>query len=167
MKPLAGSVLSGLIASACCGGALLFAAIGLAGFYASLAAYRYIPQVLALGALSIITINWWYYRRQARKALTCAGAVSVAAARRAMLLSGLLGLVAMTGSFVFLEWLNHAVVHPGRFVLHGRYVHAIIPGVPNEHLLYAAATLVSLPLLALLPLYGSAHDFRHESGRIV
>jgi hypothetical protein len=39
--------------------------------------------------------------------------------RREMLLSGLLGLIMMAVSFVFLEWLNHAVVNAGHFMRSG------------------------------------------------
>jgi hypothetical protein len=53
-----------------------------------------------------------------------------------MFLSASLGLAAMAGSFIFIEWLNHAVINPGRFA---EYAHALIPGVPDERLLYALA----------------------------
>ncbi len=42
--PLAGSFITGLIASLCCGGSLIFASIGLGAFYSSLGLFRYIPQ---------------------------------------------------------------------------------------------------------------------------
>ena len=69
-----------------------------------------------------------------------------------MLLSAFLGLVMMAVSFVLLEWLNHAVVNAARFMSHHQYGGAIIPGVPNSHLVYLAMTLLVLPVLAILPL---------------
>ena len=50
-KPVVSSVIAGLIAPLCCGGSLVFASIGLGALYGALGLSRYIPQVLAAGAL--------------------------------------------------------------------------------------------------------------------
>jgi hypothetical protein len=42
--PVVGSIGSGLIASLCCGGSLVFASIGLGAFYGALGLSRYIPK---------------------------------------------------------------------------------------------------------------------------
>ena len=146
-SPLGGSLAVGLVASLCCGGGLLFGAIGLGAFYSALGMARYIPQALAGGAILIALVNWLYYRRKA--AHTASADCDCADLRHAMLLSGFLGLVVMAGSFTLLEWLNHAVVNAGHF---HEYAGALIPGVPNSHLAYLAATFLVLPVLALLPL---------------
>jgi hypothetical protein len=142
----------GLVASLCCGSGLLFGAIGLGALYGALGVSRYIPQALAGGAILIALVNWLYYRRKAARMLARDAECDCGALRRAMLLSGLLGLTMMAGSFVFLEWLNHAVVNAERFMGHHQYGGAVIPGVPNSHLAYLAATYLALPVLALLPL---------------
>ena len=61
----ASNVVTGLIASLCCGGSLLFASIGLGSFFSALGLSRYIPQALAAGALSIAAINYSFYRHLA------------------------------------------------------------------------------------------------------
>ncbi len=152
LKPLGGSLLAGLIASACCGGSLLFASIGLGAFYGSLGLYRYIPQTLALGTLSIVAINWLYYRAQTSRLLAADPRCTCDRVRRAMLLSGFLGLLMMAVSFVFLTWLEHGVVRATQFLNRPEYGQALIPGVPNRLLLYAALTFLGLLVLALLPL---------------
>jgi hypothetical protein len=150
--PLGGGLAVGLMASLCCGGGLLFGAIGLGAFYGALGASRYIPQALAGGAILIALVNWLYYRRKAARLLAGTADCNRGALRRAMLLSAFLGLVMMAVSFVFLEWLNHAVVNAARFMGRHQYGGAIIAGVPNSHLLYLALTLLVLPALAILPL---------------
>jgi ascorbate-specific PTS system EIIC-type component UlaA len=150
--PLAGSLTVGLGASLCCGGGLLFGSIGLGALYGGLQMSRYIPQALAIGAILIALLNWLYYRRKAARLLAAKSTCDCGGVRRAMLLSALLGLVMMTVSFVFLEWLNHAVVNATRFMGHHQYGGAIIPGVPNSRLGYLAMTLLVLPILAILPL---------------
>lgn len=150
--PLGGSLAVGLVASLCCGGGLIFGAIGLGAFYGALGASRYIPHALAGGAILIALVNWLYYRSKAARMGAGTADCDRGALRRAMLLSGLLGLTMMAVSFVFLEWLNHAVVNAGRFMGHHQYGEALIPGVPNAHLAYLAATFLVLPLLAILPL---------------
>jgi hypothetical protein len=65
--------------------------------------------------------------------------------------SAAFGLAVMAVSFVFLEWLNHAVVHPQRLLIHARYGAALIPGVPNSSLVYAFASFLVLALLWALP----------------
>src|SRR5260370_25525698 len=62
-KPLAGSFITGLVASLCCGGSLIFASIGLGAFYSALGLSRFVPQVLAAGAITIVAINYLFYRR--------------------------------------------------------------------------------------------------------
>jgi len=123
-KSIAGSVVVGLFASLCCGGSLIFASIGLGVFYSTLGLSRFIPQALAAGAVSIGAINY----------------VSTA-----------IGLAVMAGSFVFMEWLNHAVVHGDRFLARPEYSQALIKGVPNITLLYVCATFLALALLWALP----------------
>src|SRR5262249_11929682 len=66
-KPVAGSLAAALVASLCCGGSLLFASIGLGGLYATLGLFRYVPQFLAAGTLTIVAINWLYYRHLAEQ----------------------------------------------------------------------------------------------------
>jgi hypothetical protein len=51
-------------------------------------------------------------------------------------LGAAIGLVVMAGSFIFLEWLNHAVVNAKRFLARPEYSRALIKGVPNVTLLY-------------------------------
>src|SRR6516225_1792337 len=95
-KPLAGSFVTGLIASLCCGGSLIFASIGLGAFYSSLGLFRYVPQVLAAGALSIVAINYLAYRRAARQASHRAATL-----REKMFVSAAIGLIVMAGAFIF------------------------------------------------------------------
>ena len=66
-KPLGSSLLAGLVASLCCGGSLFFDSVGLGALYGALGLSRYVPQVLAVGALSIVTINYWFYCRAAQR----------------------------------------------------------------------------------------------------
>ncbi len=148
-KPAVSSVGAGLIASLCCGGSLVFASIGLGAFYGALGLSRYIPQSLAAGALCIVAINYLFYLRAAER-VPQAAAGNILDLRKAMFASAALGLVAMALSFVFLEWLNHAVVSP-HFLSRPEYGQALIPGVPNVRLLYALASLSALALLWALP----------------
>ncbi len=144
------NVVTGLIASLCCGGSLLFASIGLGSFFSALGLSRYIPQALAAGALSIAAINYFVYRHLA----TCGECTSdrdLLKLRRGMFGSATFGVAVMAVSFVVLEWLNHAVVHPQRFLTHARYGAALIPGVPNSSLLYAVASFSVLALLWAMP----------------
>jgi hypothetical protein len=67
-RPLVGSVGTGLIASLCCGGSLMFASIGLGAIDGALGLSRYIPQALAAGALCIVVINALSYRSAAKRA---------------------------------------------------------------------------------------------------
>jgi hypothetical protein len=145
-KPIAGSVIVGLFASLCCGGSLIFASIGLGVFYSTLGLSRFIPQALAAGALSIVAINYLYYRRMVKK-----GSVGPVALQQKMFISTALGLAVMAGSFIFMEWLNHAVVHGDRFLARPEYSQALIKGVPNITLLYVCATFFALALLWALP----------------
>jgi hypothetical protein len=146
---------------------LLFGAIGLGAAYSALNVSRYIPEALATDAVLIALVNWLYYRAKAGRMATnvdreCGGL------RRAMILSGFLGLSMMAVCFLFLEWLNHGVVNASHFMHRPEYSAAVIPGVPNSHLLYVAMTFLVLPLLAVLPLpknvamaKGAALSVRH------
>jgi hypothetical protein len=145
-KPIAGSVVVGLFASLCCGGSLIFASIGLGVFYSALGLSRFVPQALAAGALSIVAINYLYYRRMVKK--RSAGPVAL---QQKMFISTAIGLAVMAGSFIFMEWLNHAVVHGDRFLVRAEYSQAFIKGVPNITLLYVCATFFALALLWALP----------------
>src|SRR5260370_39804514 len=66
-KPLAGSFITGLIASLCCGGSLIFASIGLGAFYSAFGLSRFVPQALAPRAITIVAINYLFYRRAAKR----------------------------------------------------------------------------------------------------
>jgi len=145
-KPLTGSLITGLIASLCCGGSLIFASIGLGTFYSSLGLFRYVPQALTVGALSIVAINYFSYRLVARRSSHRAAAL-----RKKMFVSVAIGLVAMAGAFILLEWLNHAVVHGDRFLARPEFRQAFIRGVPNVELLYVGATFFAFALLWALP----------------
>src|SRR6266702_2045813 len=134
-KPIAASAVVGLIASLCCGGSLIFASVGLGVFYSGLGLWRYIPQALAAGAVSIVGINYLFYRHMAKQ-----GSGSPIAFREKMFVSLAIGLVVMAGSIIFLEWLNHAVVNAERFLARPEYSQALIKGVPNVTLLYVCTT---------------------------
>lgn len=148
--PVAGSVATGLTASLCCGGSLVFASIGLGTFWSVLGLSRYIPQALAAGAFFIVAINYFSYRRAAERVCRDGGR-DLTELRRGMFVSAALGLAAMAASFVFLEWFNHAVINPHRFLAQSEYGQALIPGVPNERLLYELASFAALALLWALP----------------
>jgi hypothetical protein len=68
-----------------------------------------------------------------------------------MFISTAIGLVVMAGSFILMEWLNHAVVHGDRFLARPEYGQAFIRGVPNTTLLYVCATFLVLAVLWALP----------------
>lgn len=156
-KPVTGSVIAGLVASLCCGGSLVFASIGFGAFYGSLGLWRYIPHVLAAGALSIVGINHFFYRRAVERT-AAHGAALLTGLHRSMLVSAFLGLTAMVGSFVLLQWLNHAVVNPQHFLTRPEYAQALIVGVPNMYLVYALASYLSLATLWALPFPRSRGD---------
>lgn len=143
----ASTLLLGLVASICCGGSLVFASVGLGALYAALGLSRYPGQVLAVGALSIIGLNYVVYRR----ATTSAGLWRSDSLRTSMFVSATIGLAAMAASFVLLEWLNHAVVNAHAFLTRPEYGQAFIPGVPNLRLLYALGSFPALALLWALP----------------
>ena len=148
-KPLAGGLVSGLVASLCCGGSLVWGLFGLAGLYSTLKLWQYVPQFLVGGALLIVGINWLYYRRKARVGCDARACGNY---RRGMLTSAAISLVVMFGSFVFLTWLNHAVVNAERFMKMAKYAQALVPGVPNSEFAWAIASLIGgLILIAALP----------------
>ena len=161
-KPIAASVVAGLFASLCCGGSLIFASVGLGVFYSSLGLSRYTPQALAAGALSILAINYLYYRHAAKR--ESAGSASVLL-RQKMFVSTAIGLAVMAGSFIFMEWLNHAVVHGDRFLARPEYGQALIKGVPNTTLLYVCATFFALAVLWALPFPRRNPSHTEEDGR--
>src|SRR5262252_6900716 len=159
-KPIAGSVVAGLLASLCCGGSLVFASIGLGLFYSTLGLSRYTPQALAAGTLSILAINYLYYRHTAKQE---SGARTPILLRQKMIVSTAIGLAVMAGSFVLMEWLNHAVVHGDRFLARPEYGQAFIKGVPNTTLLYVCATFFALALLSALPFPGrNSSDMKYH-----
>lgn len=155
-KPIAASIVAGLLASLCCGGSLIFTSIGLGVFFSTFGLARYVPQALAAGALSILAINYLYFYRAAKPASMEASANRL---WRTMLISTGIGLAAMAGSFIFMEWLNHALVHGDRFLVRPEYGEAFIRGVPNTTLLYVGLTFSTLVLLWALPFPG-----RNSSG---
>lgn len=144
------SAAAGLVASLCCGGSLVFASIGLGAFFSALGLWRYIPQVLAAGALFIVAINYFYYRHLAKR-VPLPSKREIVALRQGMFMSASLGIAAMAVSFVFLEWLNHAVVNPHRFLSRPEYGQALVPGVPNIRLIYAITGFSALALLWAMP----------------
>lgn len=148
-KPLGGGLLTAALASLCCGGTLLFTSVGLGAVWSSLGIARFVPEALALGAVSIAAINYISYRRRARHQPAATDGAGTRL-RRAMLISASAGIVFMAGSFVVVEWLNHAVVHPERMT--PTMAQGLIAGVPNTHLLLAALCFLVLPLLAAAPL---------------
>src|SRR5215813_6526014 len=160
-KPIAGSVVVGLFASLCCGGSLIFASIGLGVFYSTLGLSRFIPQALAAGALSIVAINYLYYRQMVKK-----GSGGHVALQQKMFISTAIGLAVMAGSFIFIEWLNHAVVHGDRFLTRAEYSQAFIKGVPNITLLYVCATFFALALLWGLPFPRHDSSSMQDGGRM-
>jgi hypothetical protein len=148
-KPLAGGLVSGLVASLCCGGSLAWGLFGLAALYRTLKLWQYVPQFLVGGALLIAGINWFYYQRKAR--FGC-DAKACGNYRRGMLTSSAISLVVMFAGFVFLTWLNHAVVNAERFMKMAKYAQALVPGVPNSEFVWAIASLIGgLILIAALP----------------
>jgi hypothetical protein len=156
-KPMAASVVAGLLASLCCGGSLIFASAGLGVFYSTLGLARYTPQALAAGALSILAINYLYYRRAAKRESPRPASIRL---WRRMFISTAIGLAVMAGSFILIEWLNHVVVHGDRFLARPEYGQALIKGVPNITLLYVCATVSALAVLWALPFPGrdSSHS---------
>jgi len=157
------TVLLGLVASVCCGGSLLFASVGLGAFYAALGLARYPAQVLAVGALSIVGLNYLMYRRAAERMSDGGGRRGWL--RRSMFVSASLGLAGMATSFVLLEWLNHAVVNGRAFLARTEYGQAVLPGVPNPRLLYAAGSFSALALLWALPFPSAAETYARPRGR--
>src|SRR5262249_51612524 len=160
-KPIAGSVVVGLLASLCCGGSLIFASIGLGVFYSTLGLSRFIPQALAAGALFLFAINYLYYRQMVKK--RSGGPVAF---QQEMFISTAIGLAVMAASFVFMEWLNHAVVHGDRFLARAEYSQAFIKGVPNITLLYVCATFFALALLWALPFPRHDSSSMQDGGRM-
>ena len=149
--PVIGGLFLGFIGSLCCGGGLLFGAIGLGAFYSALGIAQYIPEALAGCAVLILLLNWFYYRHKAASILAGGAECDCSSLRRTALWSTFIGLAMMAVAFVFLEWLNHGVIHAAHFMHNPSYATALIPGVPNVHLGYVALTFLALPVLAMLP----------------
>jgi hypothetical protein len=160
-KPLAGSFITGLIASLCCGGSLIFASIGLGAFYSALGLSRFVPQALAAGAITIAAINYFSYRLAAKQTNGSSNAP-----RRKMIISTGIGLVMMAGTFILLEWLNHGVFHGDRFLARPEFSQALITGVPNIELIYVAATFFALALLWALPFPNHLSASPQNEGRV-
>ena len=161
-KPIAGSIVVGLLASLCCGGSLIFASIGLGVFYSTLGLSRFIPQALAGGCpfhrcdqLSLLSSDG--------KKKGSGGPVAL---QQKMFISTAIGLAVMAGSFVFMEWLSHAVVHGDRFLARAEYSQAFIKGVPNITLLYVCATFFALALLWALPFPRHDSSSMQDGGRM-
>ena len=72
----------------------------------------------------------------------------------------------MAGSFIFMEWLNHAVVQGDRFLTRAEYSQAFIKGVPNITLLYVCATCFALALLWALPFPRHDSSSMQDGGRM-
>jgi hypothetical protein len=83
-----------------------------------------------------------------------------------MSISAAIGLVVMAGSFIFLEWLNHAVVNAERFLARPEYSQALIKGVPNVTLLYVCATFFAFALLWALPFPRRDSSSTQDAGRM-
>jgi hypothetical protein len=73
----------------------------------------------------------------------------------------------MAGSFIFMEWLNHAVVHGDRFLARPEYGQALINGVPNTTLLHVSATFIALAVLWALPFPGRKPSDTIDDGHAV
>jgi hypothetical protein len=136
--------------------------VGLGVFYSSLGLSRYTPQALATGAVSILAINYLYYRHAAKD--ESAGRAPVLL-RQKMFISTAIGLAVMAVSFIFMEWLNHAVVHGDRFLARPEYGQAFIKGVPNTTLLYVCATFFALAVLWALPFPRRSPSDTKDDGR--
>ena len=101
---------------------------------------------MAAGAVSIVAVNYFSYRRAAKRA-----SHDSAVLRTNMLVTAGIGLAAMAGAFILLEWLNHAVIHGDRFLARPEFSEALIKGVPNVELLYVCGTFFALAVLWALP----------------
>jgi hypothetical protein len=156
-RPLAGSFVTGLVAPLCCGGSLIFTSIGLGAVYSALGMWRFIPQALAAGALTMVAINYFFHRRASEQTRDASGTV-----RAKMFISTAIGLVMMAASFIFLEWLNHGVVHADRFLARPEFSQALIKGIPNVELLYVGATFFAVALLWALPFPGGSLPVTHN-----
>ena len=149
--PIVASVLVGFVGSLCCGGGLVFGAIGLGAAYGALGMARFIPEALATGAMVIALLNWLYYSQKAKVALAANADCDCRSLHRTALWSAFAGLAMMAVSFVILEWLNHSVVRGGHSTHGSEFSGALIAGVPDVHLLYLAMTFLTLPILVMLP----------------
>jgi hypothetical protein len=150
--PIIASMFVGFVGSLCCGGGLVFGAIGLGAAYSALGVARFIPQALAAGAIVIALLNWLYYARKAEVALSTGVNCDFKSLRRTALASAFLALAMMAVSFLILEWLNHSVVRGGHSAHSPEFSVALIPGVPDIHLFYITLTFLVLPILAMLPI---------------
>jgi hypothetical protein len=154
--PIVASMLVGFVGSLCCGGGVVFGAIGLGAAYSALGMARFIPEALATGAILITLLNWLYYAQKAKVALMTDISCDCKSLRRTALWSAFFGLAMMSASFVILEWLNHSVVRAGHSARGFDLAGTVISGVPDIHLLYLALTFLALPIVAILPFPSSA-----------
>jgi hypothetical protein len=146
-----GGLFLGLVGSFCCGGGPVFGVIGLGAFYSTLGIARYMPEALASSAVLMLLLNWLHYRRKASRVLVDRPDCDCSSLRRTALWSTFIALAMMVGALIFLEWLNHGVLHAAHFMHDPSYATAMIPGVPNVHLGYVALAFLVLPVLAMLP----------------
>jgi len=114
--------------------------------YSVLGLSRFIPQMLAAGAIAIVAINYFFYRQAAKQTNGSSNVLG-----RKIIISTAIGLVVMAATFILLEWLNHGVVHADRFLARPEFTEALIKGVPNIDFIYVAATFFALALLWSLP----------------
>src|SRR5260221_6057963 len=101
--PVIGGLLLGLVGSMCCGGGLVFGAIGLGALYSAFGIARYIPEALAGSAVLILLLNWLYYRHKAASILAGGAECDCSSLRRTALWSTFIWLAMMAVAFVFLQ----------------------------------------------------------------
>src|SRR5262249_33106521 len=75
-----------------------------------------------------------------------------------------IGIIMMAGTFILLEWLNHAVVHADRFMVRPEFSQALIKGVPNVELLYVGATFFAPAVLWAPPFPHRFSTTTHHDG---
>ncbi len=147
--PIGSSVGVGLLVSLCCGGSLVFTSVGLGAFYGGLGLANYVPQVFAIGALSIVALNYVLFRRAASPFAATLGG-DLGRMRRRMLLGASVGFVVTAVSFIATEWYSHNVAHPEMLKVPG-YGDALLSGVPNFRFLFIGESFAALALLWALP----------------
>jgi hypothetical protein len=112
-----------------------------------------IPQALAIGTLTIVAINWLYYRQRAARMLVGDPTCDCVPVRRIMVISGTAGLLMMAATFWRMQWLDHSVVNAAHMMSRPEYVEAWLAGVRNENAVYMGlSVVVGVAVLTLLPL---------------